>query len=33
VEALFARKYFGIDAMPHDGRHAWLRLAPDAVVS
>ncbi|MHC3389044.1 pyridoxamine 5'-phosphate oxidase family protein [Streptomyces lavendulocolor] len=33
VEALFARKYFGIDAMPHDGRHAWLRLTPDAVVS
>lgn len=33
VEALFARKYFGIDAMPHDGHHAWLRLTPDAVVS
>ncbi|AZK98243.1 MULTISPECIES: pyridoxamine 5'-phosphate oxidase family protein [Streptomyces] len=32
-EMLFARKYFGLDAMPHDGRHAWLRLTPDAVVS
>ncbi|MEV4871992.1 pyridoxamine 5'-phosphate oxidase family protein [Streptomyces syringium] len=33
VEALFAAKYFGLDAMPHDGRHAWLRLTPEAVVS
>ncbi|MFD6424622.1 pyridoxamine 5'-phosphate oxidase family protein [Streptomyces sp. NPDC060198] len=33
VEALFPVKYFGIDAMPHDGRHAWLRLTPDTVVS
>jgi hypothetical protein len=33
VERLFARKYFGLDALPHDGRHAWLRLAPDAVRS
>ncbi|MGW1280507.1 pyridoxamine 5'-phosphate oxidase family protein [Streptomyces tsukubensis] len=32
-EKLFARKNFGLDAMPHDGRHAWLRLTPDAVVS
>jgi PPOX class probable F420-dependent enzyme len=32
-EALFARKNFGLDAMPHDGRHAWLRLTPDAVAS
>ncbi|QIP87547.1 pyridoxamine 5'-phosphate oxidase family protein [Streptomyces sp. Tu 2975] len=32
-EALFARKNFGLDEMPHDGRHAWLRLTPDAVAS
>ncbi|MFE7835404.1 pyridoxamine 5'-phosphate oxidase family protein [Streptomyces sp. NPDC057474] len=33
VERLFARKNFGIDDMPHDGRHAWLRLTPDAIAS
>jgi hypothetical protein len=33
VETLFARKNFGLDALPHDGRHAWLRLVPDKVVS
>ncbi|MFK3733023.1 pyridoxamine 5'-phosphate oxidase family protein [Streptomyces sp. NPDC088090] len=33
VERLFAAKNFGLDAMPHDGRHAWLRLTPDAVAS
>ncbi|TJZ58648.1 pyridoxamine 5'-phosphate oxidase family protein [Streptomyces piniterrae] len=32
-ERLFAAKYFGMDAMPHDGRHAWLRLTPDSVAS
>ncbi|WP_433548651.1 pyridoxamine 5'-phosphate oxidase family protein [Streptomyces sp. CA-294286] len=32
-EALFAAKYFHLDEMPHDGRHAWLRLAPESVVS
>ena len=32
-ERLFARKNFGIDEMPHDGRHAWLRLTPDAIAS
>lgn len=32
-ERLFAAKYFGLEEMPHDGRHAWLRLIPDAVVS
>ncbi|MFF9352268.1 pyridoxamine 5'-phosphate oxidase family protein [Streptomyces sp. NPDC014734] len=32
-EGLFARKYFGMDTMPHDGRHAWLRLTPEAIVS
>ncbi|MBT2387303.1 pyridoxamine 5'-phosphate oxidase family protein [Streptomyces sp. ISL-11] len=33
VEALFAAKYFGLTVMPHDGRHAWLRLTPEAVAS
>ncbi|WP_368396918.1 pyridoxamine 5'-phosphate oxidase family protein [Streptomyces sclerotialus] len=32
-ERLFAAKYFGMETMPHDGRHAWLRLTPDAVAS
>lgn len=33
VERLFARKNFDIDEMPHDGRHAWLRLTPRAIAS
>ncbi|GAA2811993.1 pyridoxamine 5'-phosphate oxidase family protein [Streptomyces showdoensis] len=33
VERLFAAKNFGLDAMPHDGRHAWMRLTPEAVAS
>ncbi|MGW0827171.1 pyridoxamine 5'-phosphate oxidase family protein [Streptomyces sp. NPDC002845] len=33
IEPVFARKYFGIGELPHDGRHAWLRLKPDAVTS
>ncbi|MFE2229923.1 pyridoxamine 5'-phosphate oxidase family protein [Streptomyces kronopolitis] len=32
-ERLFAEKYFGMSRMPHDGRHAWLRLTPEAVAS
>ena len=32
-ETLFARKNFGLDEMPHDGRHAWLRLTPEKIVS
>ncbi|WP_043263292.1 pyridoxamine 5'-phosphate oxidase family protein [Streptomyces sp. CT34] len=32
-ERLFAGKYFGMAEMPHDGRHAWLRLVPESVVS
>ncbi|MFR9797349.1 pyridoxamine 5'-phosphate oxidase family protein [Streptomyces sp. MS06] len=32
-ETLFARKYFGLEELPHDGRHAWLRLTPEKVVS
>ena len=32
-ERLFFRKYFDRDEPVHDGRHAWLRLDPDKVVS
>lgn len=32
-ERMFATKYFGIDTLPHDGRHGWLRLAPQTVRS
>ncbi|MFE9015023.1 pyridoxamine 5'-phosphate oxidase family protein [Streptomyces cyaneofuscatus] len=32
-ERLFPVKYFGMEEMPHDGRHAWLRLTPDAITS
>ncbi|MGW2962164.1 pyridoxamine 5'-phosphate oxidase family protein [Streptomyces sp. NPDC054813] len=33
VETLFARKNFGLDEMPHDGRHAWARLTPAKIAS
>ena len=33
VERLFARKYTGRDEFAPDGRHAWLRLTPDKLVS
>jgi hypothetical protein len=32
-ERLFAGKYAGGVAVPPDGRHAWLRLTPDKLVS
>ncbi|MGW2182778.1 pyridoxamine 5'-phosphate oxidase family protein [Streptomyces sp. NPDC001732] len=32
-ERLFAAKYFAMDTMPHDGRHAWLRLTPRTITS
>ncbi|WP_112491987.1 pyridoxamine 5'-phosphate oxidase family protein [Streptomyces bacillaris] len=32
-EQLFPAKYFGMTEMPHDGRHAWLRLTPSTVTS
>lgn len=32
-ERLFPAKYFGMTEMPHDGRHAWLRLTPDTITS
>jgi hypothetical protein len=32
-ERLFGDKYLGGGDFRYDGRHGWLRLAPDAVVS
>jgi hypothetical protein len=32
-ELLFARKYTGRDEFVPDGRHAWLQLTPDKLVS
>ncbi len=32
-ESLFFRKYFDRNDPVHDGRHAWLRLVPEKVVS
>ncbi|MFB4425998.1 pyridoxamine 5'-phosphate oxidase family protein [Streptomyces sp. QL37] len=32
-ERMFASKYFGLDSMPYDDRHAWLRLTPQTVRS
>lgn len=32
-ELLFARKYTGKDEPTYDGRHAWLRLAPEKITS
>ncbi|MFZ2173620.1 MAG: pyridoxamine 5'-phosphate oxidase family protein [Rhodococcus sp. (in: high G+C Gram-positive bacteria)] len=33
VELTFARKYTGRDTFVADGRHAWLRIAPESIVS
>ena len=33
VEAQFARRNFGTDAMFHDGKHAWLRVTPGKIAS
>jgi hypothetical protein len=33
AERLFAGKYAGRDEFTPDGRHAWLRLTPDKLVS
>jgi len=33
AELLFARKYMSGNSMHHDGRHAWLRLVPEQIVS
>lgn len=32
-ELLFARKYGGTDTFGADGRHAWLRIRPEKLVS
>ena len=32
-ELLFARKYTGSETFAPDGRHAWVRLTPDKLVS
>ncbi|MBD0322770.1 MAG: hypothetical protein ICV72_05195 [Aldersonia sp.] len=32
-ELLFARKYLGGDTFFADGRHAWLRVVPEKIVS
>lgn len=32
-ERLFAGKYIGSESMIYDGRHAWLRLTPERIVS
>jgi PPOX class probable F420-dependent enzyme len=32
-ERLFARKYAGTDEFGSDGRHGWLRIAPEKTVS
>jgi nitroimidazol reductase NimA-like FMN-containing flavoprotein (pyridoxamine 5'-phosphate oxidase superfamily) len=33
VESLFARKYYGGEAMDYDGRHAWRRVTPEKITS
>ncbi|WP_127784575.1 pyridoxamine 5'-phosphate oxidase family protein [Rhodococcus sp. X156] len=33
MERSFAQKYFGLDELPHDGKHAWHRLVPTKIVS
>jgi hypothetical protein len=33
IEQAFARKYRGAETVEHDGRHAWLRLRPEKLVS
>ncbi len=33
VEQAFARKYAGTDVYTPDGRHAWLRITPEKLVS
>jgi pyridoxamine 5'-phosphate oxidase-like protein len=33
VERVFAAKYLSAPAFRYDGRHAWLRVTPDKIVS
>jgi hypothetical protein len=28
-----ARKYFGGDQLPYDGRHGWLKVTPRKIAS
>ncbi|WP_029896530.1 pyridoxamine 5'-phosphate oxidase family protein [Nocardia brasiliensis] len=32
-ESLFATKYVGLDTLPYDERHAWLRIRPETIRS
>jgi PPOX class probable F420-dependent enzyme len=32
-ERLFARKYAGVDEFTPDGKHGWLRIVPEKLVS
>ena len=32
-ERLFARKYAGVDTYTPDGRHGWLKVVPEKIVS
>jgi len=32
-ERMFARKYAGVDEFTPDGRHGWLRIEPEKIVS
>lgn len=33
VERGFAGKYFGVDELPYDGKHGWLKLVPTTTRS
>ncbi len=33
VERVFAGKYFDLSLLHHDGKHGWLRLRPQTIVS
>ncbi|MCE5289376.1 MAG: pyridoxamine 5'-phosphate oxidase family protein [Nocardiaceae bacterium] len=33
VESSFAGKYFGIDELPYDRKHGWLRVQPTSIRS
>ncbi len=33
VEHAFAKKYFNIDSLYHDGKHGWLRVTPTSIRS
>jgi len=33
VERAFAKKYFDVDQLAHDGRHGWFRVTPSIIRS